>query len=136
MRAFVDTSALLALSHRRDGNHRRAVEIAAKHAGEGGRWAGSVLVLAEFQAHLLHLRGPAAAEAAVGALVSDPAHEWHGVTPELVSDARMRWIRRFDDQAFSLADAVTFELMRREGITHAFAFDHHFLVAGFSLLQG
>jgi predicted nucleic acid-binding protein len=42
---------------------------------------------------------------------------------------------RFEDQPFSLVDAVSFELMRREDVTSAFAFDHHFEVAGFELLQ-
>lgn len=36
---------------------------------------------------------------------------------------------------FSLSDAVGFEIMRREGLTHAFAFDHHFGIAGFHRLR-
>ena len=41
---------------------------------------------------------------------------------------------RFSDQAFSLVDAVSFEVMRRNKVTHAFAFDRHFAIAGFELL--
>jgi predicted nucleic acid-binding protein len=33
-----------------------------------------------------------------------------------------------------LIDAVSFELMRRNKVTHAFAFDQHFAIAGFKLL--
>jgi predicted nucleic acid-binding protein len=41
------------------------------------------------------------------------------------------WIRRFDDQAFTLTDAVSFALMRERHIPLAFTFDQHFTVAGF-----
>jgi len=37
--------------------------------------------------------------------------------------------------AISFADAVSFEVMRRERLTHAFAFDKHFVTAGFKLLD-
>ncbi len=50
-------------------------------------------------------------------------------------DASSNWLTRFDDQPFSLVDAVSFEVMRREDVTSAFAFDHHFEVAGFELLR-
>jgi predicted nucleic acid-binding protein len=46
-----------------------------------------------------------------------------------------RWIVRFADQRFSLTDAVTFELMSRERISRAFAFDSDFETAGFTLMQ-
>lgn len=46
-----------------------------------------------------------------------------------------RWLVRFPDQRFSLTDAVSFEVMRRERVTHAFAFDKHFETAGFKLLD-
>ena len=41
-------------------------------------------------------------------------------------------LRRFSDQAFSFVDATSFALMRRRRIRSAFAFDHHFSVAGFN----
>jgi hypothetical protein len=57
------------------------------------------------------------------------------VSPNLVHDALARWLDRFADQPFSLVDAVSFEVMRREKIDLAFAFDRHFEVAGFRLLR-
>ena len=42
-------------------------------------------------------------------------------------------LRRYDDQDFSLIDAVSFAVMQERNITEAFAFDHHFLTAGFAL---
>jgi predicted nucleic acid-binding protein len=52
----------------------------------------------------------------------------------LVSDAVFSWLDRSPDQSFPLADAVSFELMRRERLTRAFAFDQHYVTAGFELL--
>ena len=56
------------------------------------------------------------------------------MTTALVGEAMGAWLDRFADQAFSLTDAVSFELMKRERIAVAFAFDRHFEAAGFGLL--
>lgn len=42
-----------------------------------------------------------------------------------------RWLRRFNDQRLSLADAVSFEVMKARGIRQALALDEHFAMAGF-----
>ena len=52
---------------------------------------------------------------------------------ELTSAAIDRWLLRYRDQAFSLTDAVSFEVMQREGIREAFAFDEDFVRAGFAI---
>jgi predicted nucleic acid-binding protein len=134
VRAFVDTSALLALSRRQDQYHAAAIEIADRHLAAGGQYVASTLVLGEVYSHLLYLRGPEGARVALTHLLDDPAQEWVEVSAALVREARTRWLMRFSDQSFSLVDAVSFEIMRRRRVTHAFAFDHHFEVAGFELL--
>lgn len=134
-RAAVDTGALLALASSRDQYHRRAVATEARFRRRGGRWVGSTLVLAELHGHLLRRIEPAPARRAIGALLADPLFEWHDASVDLVETATGRWLTGYADQRFSLTDAVTFELMRRERIASAFAFDQDFVTAGFALLD-
>jgi hypothetical protein len=135
LRVLVDTSALLALSHARDQHHQRAVEIAVRHRSGGGTFVGTTLVLSEIYSHLLYLRDGAIARSVLRHLLEDPIQEWLEVGPDLVGNASNNWLTRFEDQGFSLVDAVSFEVMRRGNVTSAFAFDHHFEVAGFELLR-
>jgi predicted nucleic acid-binding protein len=134
VRALIDTGALIALARANDQYHLKAVAIARRFLSAGGRFVGTTLVLSELHRHLLFGRGPGLARAVMTKLLDDTAHEWTAVDADFVRDAIGRWLDRFADQPFSLTDAVSFELMRRERITHAFAFDRHFVTAGFELL--
>ena len=133
--AWIDTSALLALASPRDQHHKRALKIAASREKSGGQWVSSVLVLDEFHRHVLYRVGAAAARSAVSQLLADPGTRWLDTTTALVSAAVSEWLERFEDQDFSLTDAVSFELMKRERLADAFAFDRHYLVAGYRLLS-
>ena len=133
-RVLVDTSALLALASGRDQYHTRAVGLARRHLASGGRFVGTALILGELHGHLLYRRGPAEARGVIGALLDDPAYEWLDVPVGLLRDAVSAWLERFRDQRFSMTDAVSFEVMRRERLREAFAFDEDFETAGFGLL--
>ena len=135
MRVLVDTSALVALVNSRDQWHERAVRAARANTASGVHYVSTVLVLAEFHARLMYLRRADHARRATTSFLDDPAHEWLDVDSALVGHAMARWLLRFADQPFSMTDAVSFEVMRRERIKHAFAFDRHFETAGFTLLE-
>lgn len=133
-RALIDTGALLALANPRDQYHSRATAIGRRFVKAGGRWVGSALVLAEFHAHLLRWRDAGLARGLIEHLMADPLYQWVDVPITLVEAAIAEWLGRYADQRFSLTDAVSFELMRREGLTVAFAFDGDFRTAGYELL--
>lgn len=132
-RTAIDTGALLALAAPRDQHHADAVAIARAHIASGQRWVGSVLVLAELHGHLLRWRSPREAHRLVDQLRTDPAYDWRAVDTELIEAATVNWLLRFADRKISLPDAITCELMRREGIEAVFAFDHDFVVMGYRL---
>jgi predicted nucleic acid-binding protein len=62
-----------------------------------------------------------------------PGTEVVASTAELEAEAIADWIERFEDHDFSLADAVSFALMKRRRITRALTFDRHFAAAGFEM---
>lgn len=133
-KALIDTSALLALAHPRDQYHQQAVRIARQFVDDGGRWLGTTMVLGELHGLLLHRRGPTVARRVTADLLGDPAFVWIDASTTLVQDAMDGWLYRFRDQRFTLVDAVSFALMKRESLTTAFAFDSHFVTAGFAQL--
>jgi uncharacterized protein len=75
-----------------------------------------------------------------------PAHEFLGrlrssaqvervFVPEAWETEAESLLDDFADQDFSYVDAVSFITMRRLRLNTAFAFDHHFTVAGFLLAR-
>jgi hypothetical protein len=130
----VDTSALLALANPRDQYHRQASEALARARANGVTWVSTMLVLAELHGHLLRYLSPTRAREIIQALSVDETFDWLAVTDQLVKAALDSWMTRFSDQSISLTDAVTFEVMQKERIAVAFAFDKHFIVAGYRLL--
>jgi predicted nucleic acid-binding protein len=134
-RVLADTSALLALASGRDQYHSRAVEVAHRFLASGGRLVSTSLVLRELHGHLLYRRGASEARAVLTALLDDPAYEWVDVPVALLREAVSAWLERFRDQRFSLTDAVSFEVMRRERLTTAFAYDQGFETVGYDLLR-
>ncbi len=133
-RVAVDTGALLALASTKDQYHSRARRTADTLSQAGTRCVGHTLILGELHGHLIRHLTPASARDLITGLLRDPLFAWKEVTPDLVRGAITGWLERFHDQRFSLTDALTFEIMRTERLTHAFAFDRDFTTAGFSLV--
>jgi predicted nucleic acid-binding protein len=132
-RVAIDTGALLALASPRDQYHARARRTLARLQRQQVQFVSHALVLGEVHGHLLRRLPPQEARRIVHGLLRDPAFTWHDVGQELLGRALSGWMERFADQRFSLTDAVSFEVMRAEGIASAFAFDQDFVVGGFAL---
>lgn len=133
---FVDTSGWLAAINTRDSRHHDVVETYDDLVARRTSFVTSNLVVAEMHILIVRDRGATAGCALLDAIYTDPLYRVIAVDRDLESEAAERWLRRFTDQRFSLADAVSFEIMRRERIGEALALDHHFEAAGYRLLPG
>jgi predicted nucleic acid-binding protein len=131
---FLDTSGWLAALVTREARHIEAQTVYADVLGGGGHFVTTGLVVAEMHVLLVRYRGPAAGLAFLERLAADPAHEVVHPDADLLAAAVDRWLRPFQDHPLSLADAVSFEVMRQRRLRRALALDRHFALAGFDTL--
>jgi uncharacterized protein len=127
---FVDASAWIAVVNQRDDLHSEASASYGRLLRERRPLVTTNLVIAEAHAMIRRYSGH---EAAIRFLDS---MRQSGRLTKVYSDAGLeaeaeKLLRRYADQDFSLTDAVSFAVMRQRGITEAFAFDGHFVAAGF-----
>jgi predicted nucleic acid-binding protein len=131
---FVDTSGWFAAANSRENNHAEAAAAYDDFAQRRVRLVTTNLVVAEMHILTARQHGAEAGCALLDAIYADPLYTVIASDRELESSAADRWLRPYRDHRFSLADAVSFEIMRRERIGEAFTLDHHFEVAGYKLL--
>jgi len=93
------------------------------------------LVVAEMHTLIVRWRGPQAGAYFLETVFETGTHTLAPLDEALFQAALSRWIRKFADKPVSLADAVSFEVMRRERITQALTYDRHFVDAGFAILK-
>ncbi len=130
---FVDTSAWFPLADPHHPDHESLAQALRERVSAGVCVVTTNLVVAETHALLLRRSGREAAlrfvrEVRRGPLVVESS------TPELELRAAEEWLAPFQDQDLSLADAVSFTVMRERGIREALTLDRHFAGAGFSMV--
>lgn len=130
---FLDTSGWFAAISRKESAHEGARTTYTQHVLGAGLLITTSLVVAEMHVLLLRFRGPAVALEFLDRLWAEPSHEIVDVDRDLRLAAVERWLRPFEDQGFSLTDAVSFEVMRQRKIRRALALDRHFVVAGYEI---
>jgi predicted nucleic acid-binding protein len=131
VKLLADTSALVALSHAADREHRRAVEFFERQSK--ARFVLSELILGELTTRLAaQVGGPAAARVARGVLASR-RFEVLFTDAKLLAGA-LDLLERFADKRLSLTDAVSFALMDELDISAAFTFDRDFRDCGFRMV--
>ncbi|MBC7670936.1 MAG: PIN domain-containing protein [Polaromonas sp.] len=131
---FLDTSGWIAAAVRGQSLHEEAKAAYTSAVRQGYRIMLTPMVLGESHALFLRLLGRDTAVAALEGALTDPTHVVVPVDDELVRKAVERWLRPYRDHGFSLCDAVSFEVMQREGITRALSIDRHFVTAGFEIV--
>ena len=131
--AFLDTSGWFAALSPKEAKHRPALATYRRWIGDGVALVTTNLVVAEMQTLISRFRGADEGLRFLDALYQDAGHEVVFIDRDLERAAVDGWLRRFSDQRLSLADAVSFELMRGRHIRRALALDEHFALAGFEL---
>lgn len=132
---FVDAGAWIAVINQRDAFHAEAAPFYARLLREKRPLVTTNLVVAEAYAMI---RRHAGYQPAIGFLdsVRLSSRLTKIYSTEALEIEAEKTLRRYTDQDFSLADAVSFLVMQQWRITEAFAFDGHFATAGFKVVPG
>ena len=131
---FLDTSGWFAALNPKEAKHGPALAAYRQWIEGGDQLVTTNLVVAEMQILLMRFRGADEGLRFIDSLHQDPTHDVVFVDRELERTAVDRWLRKFRDQRLSLADAVSFEVMRSRRIEQVLALDEHFELAGFELV--
>jgi hypothetical protein len=130
-RVFVDTGAWFAVQVADDEHHAAASEALPALLEASRALVTSNLVVGETYTLLRFVKGYREARRFLDALASSATLERTFVT-EPIERRAYDILHRYADHPFSFVDATSFAVMRQQRIQHAFAFDVHFRIAGFS----
>jgi predicted nucleic acid-binding protein len=133
-RVFVDTSAFFAIADTSDQRSDEATAVFLRLTSERASLFTTNYVLAELHALLLaRVHRDIALSAAQRIRTSNSVT----VIRAEAGDERRAWeiIERYDDKWFSLTDAISFAVMERLRISHAFSLDDDFKQFGWIALR-
>jgi predicted nucleic acid-binding protein len=128
---FVDSSAFFALLSARDSYHAAAQEMLERVVIDRRGLVTTNFVVAETHALALARVGRHQASVFLRGIDGDPEVRIERATEEDEVTAR-NIVSKYDDQDFSLTDAISFAVMERLGIRTAFTFDRDFARFGFA----
>lgn len=123
----MDTSFWVALQVSRARRHTYAVDLWNGHSGP---MRTSNLVMGETWTWLRRKAGHRAALRFVDSVRQSPRVSV-AVVNEVIDKQAWLWLSRHAGRSYSYVDATSFEIMRRERIVEALAFDADFTSAGF-----
>jgi predicted nucleic acid-binding protein len=129
---FVDTGALVARVLPRDQHHAASKKGWETLENIELRLFCSEHVLDEAISLLARQAGASFAAPWARDHLASQEIQWLAASADDWQEA-MRTLEKFADQKLSCIDALSFALMRRQGLETVFGFDHHFTMAGFEL---
>lgn len=130
-RAFVDTSAILALLNRDDPNHQHAANTFSELSHQRSELITTSYVLVETYALLMRRFGKNAAKRF--RQYFEPIFKVIWVD-ETMHDAGLNLLFTRPGRRLSLVDAISFVSMQKHRIGEAFAYDQHFKKEGFGTI--
>ncbi len=127
MIAFLDSSALIALLHKKDELH---LQVKSYFSGYRDRIITTEWIMIETLNHLSHPQTRVSARQAIEVLRAQKHYE---IIPleNFWYQAGLALYKSRPDKAWSLTDCISFEVMRQRGLYEALTADHHFRQAGF-----
>ena len=131
--AFVDSGAWIALALSRDPLHPQAREQWETLQEAGAKLHTSIPIVIETFTFLDRNANRDVAIAWKDSIYKPRTVKIVSCEPRDL-DNSWEYFRRRDLHKLSAVDATSFAIMKRAGIRLAFAFDHHFSVAGFRLV--
>jgi predicted nucleic acid-binding protein len=131
VRVFVDTSAFLAILSSDDQNHNQAGQTWTDLVNQEARLTCSNYILVETFALTQRRLGVQAIRTLQEDMLPIVNVEW---VNEECHQASVSALLTAGQRQLSLVDCVSFEIMRRLGISTAFAFDRHFGEQGFDAI--
>lgn len=131
-RVFVDTGAWYALSDESDQFHEKATANLQKLTADRGTLITTNLVIHEtFMLIARRISRTAAITFLDEIYNADNVRIHH--SDQIIEEHAYDTIRKYADQDFSVADSVSFSVMKREGLKRAFTFDKHFKTMRFTV---
>lgn len=130
---FVDTGAWLALMVIDDQHHQEAKDIYPHLLGSHQRLITTNLVVSETYIAIRKTSGYRPAISFLEKIQKSPRIEKVYSNSEL-EDKAYNLLKKYQDQDFSFVDVVSFSVMEQRRTKKAFAFDSHFITAGFALV--
>lgn len=128
MRLLADTGALLAYLLKKDQHHRDAVRFVQQQPAV--RFVVTSLILSELVTRLRARARALQAAAAGRSLLDSRRYSVLFVDAPLLRSGLAR-MEQFEDNALSLPDCVSFEVIDRFGLDGAFTFDRNFRDRGY-----
>ena len=132
-RVFVDSSAYLALLDTDDEHHSEAIETLQELAQARYRQFTTNVLLIESHALILSVLGRGRA----AQFLKDMQESNTVVIRARAADEERakQILFQYTDKDFSFADAISFSVMERLAIRHAFSFDRDFAQYGYTVLR-
>lgn len=129
---FIDTGAWFAGIAKNDQYHQQAMEHRNRLLKKNNRFVTTNLVIHESTMLLERKVSKKEAIKFLKAILKDSQIEIVHADEDIELEG-YKLYQKFRDQDFSIADCISFVVMKQYQITRCFTFDHHFSTMGFAV---
>ena len=133
MRIFLDTSGLIALSDRKDRNHKTARAYLKDRVHKGARFVLGRNVLVKYIDGVTKRIGKKKALEELHNILNSKLLVIEPVS-QVDWDLAVKYFRKYDDQQIDITDCLSFALMERLSLDTAMTFDSDFRTHGFKVV--